>query len=66
MLRCETCGGSGTILISSICRTCSGTAEIITYDDDGTENMEICPNCEDGLIYTNETCDICGGTGKVY
>ena len=65
MLRCETCSGSGTILISSICQTCSGTAEIITYDDDGTEGMEICPNCEDGLIYTDETCSMCGGTGEV-
>ena len=63
MVNCEACNGSGFIMLSSTCPKCDGTAEIIIYEDDGTENILICPNCEDGLLYTEQTCSVCKGTG---
>jgi len=45
---------------------CSGTGEIIGYDDDGIEIMVNCSNCEYGMIYTEQACRTCGGTGTVY
>ncbi len=66
MAICERCGGKGTILISSHCSRCNGTSEIIVYDDDGTERIVGCPNCEFGLVFSDETCVMCKGTGEVY
>lgn len=63
MSSCEVCGGTGTLYLPATCRTCQGTGEIITYDDDGTENLEVCTLCEDGMIYTEVVCDMCRGTG---
>ena len=63
MLTCELCGGTGTISLIVRCRKCQGTGEIITYDDDGNESLDACTLCEDGLIYTEVTCDTCNGTG---
>ncbi len=65
MATCGTCGGSGSITVSSICQMCSGTGEIISYDDDGIEIMVHCSNCEYGMIYTEQACRTCGGTGAV-
>jgi DnaJ-class molecular chaperone len=48
-----------------LCQKCNGTAEIITYDSDGAERMQLCPNCEDGLIYREQACSICKGTGEI-
>jgi RecJ-like exonuclease len=48
MATCATCSGTGSITISSTCQKCSGTGEVITYDSDGNERMEACPNCDDG------------------
>jgi len=62
---CRNCGGAGTITVSMLCQKCNGTAEIITYDSDGTERMQLCPNCEDGLIYKEQACSICKGTGEI-
>jgi DnaJ-class molecular chaperone len=47
-----------------MCTICAGTAELITYDDDGSERMELCPNCEFGLTFTEETCHSCNGSGE--
>jgi len=65
METCENCGGSGFITVSSTCHLCSGTAEVICYDNDGNEKLEICSNCEDGLVYTEQTCRNCRGAGEV-
>lgn len=65
MRACEICSGAGTLSLTAPCRTCQGTGEIITYDDDGNENLETCTLCEDGLIYTEVTCEECHGTGVV-
>ena len=66
MARCEICNGTGVLTISATCPKCNGTAEIIIYEDDGTENMVNCPQCEDGLIYTEQVCHPCNGTGQAY
>lgn len=66
MVRCEVCNGTGLIALSSTCPKCEGTAEIIIYEDDGTENIMVCHNCEDGLLFTEQTCRSCKGTGEVY
>lgn len=63
MLACESCGGTGTLNLTLTCRKCQGTGEIIAYDDDGNENLVACTLCEDGIIYTEVTCDVCKGTG---
>ena len=65
MATCENCGGTGSITISATCQRCSGTAEIIIYDSDGNEGLEVCSNCEDGLIYIEQTCHICKGKGVI-
>ncbi|GAC1380145.1 MAG: hypothetical protein NVS4B7_15530 [Ktedonobacteraceae bacterium] len=66
MVRCENCDGIGVIILSSTCLKCDGTAEIIIYENDGTENIVVCPNCEDGFVYTEQNCRLCKGTGEVY
>jgi DnaJ-class molecular chaperone len=65
MQKCENCGGSGSITIGATCHLCNGTAEVIVYEDDGSEKMLNCSNCEFGLVYTEQTCRHCHGTGKV-
>jgi DnaJ-class molecular chaperone len=65
MATCENCGGTGVITSSVVCPLCNGTAEVIVYDDDGSEHMVNCSNCELGLVYTQETCHYCRGTGEV-
>ncbi len=65
MAKCENCAGSGVIASSAVCRVCNGTAEVILYEDDGGENLVNCANCEFGLVYSEETCCYCGGTGEV-
>ncbi|MFL5629176.1 MAG: hypothetical protein ACJ788_26650 [Ktedonobacteraceae bacterium] len=65
MLKCESCGGSGSIMIGATCHLCNGTAEVIVYDDDGSEKMINCSNCDFGLVYIEETCRYCRGTGEV-
>ena len=65
MAACGTCNGSGLITNSSTCHKCSGTGEIITYDNDGSEKMEACSNCEDGIVYLEQTCHTCKGTGQM-
>ena len=63
MRTCETCGGTGLVSLTSTCRKCNGTGELINYDDDGNENLETCAFCEDGLVYTEAPCEVCKGTG---
>ncbi len=63
MLKCEICSGTGTLSLIVSCRKCQGTGEIITCDDDGNDSLEACTSCEDGIIYTEVTCDACHGTG---
>ena len=63
MFVCETCGGTGTVSLTLTCRKCQGTGELITYDDDGNENLETCTLCEDGVIFSEATCEVCKGTG---
>lgn len=63
MFVCETCGGTGTVSLTVTCRKCQGTGELITYDDDGNENLETCALCEDGIIFSEAPCDECKGTG---
>lgn len=65
MPACRSCSGTGIIFVSAVCQKCSGTGEIITYDSDGTENMNLCPHCEDGLIYREQVCSTCKGTGEI-
>jgi DnaJ-class molecular chaperone len=65
MAKCENCAGTGVTMHGAVCRICNGTAEVIVYDDDGSENLVTCSNCEFGLVYTEETCRRCRGTGEV-
>ena len=65
MKTCETCGGTGSIVISSPCSKCRGTGEIIDYDDDGNEIMYACFSCEYGLVFNEEVCDHCTGKGTI-
>ncbi len=64
-MTCRSCEGAGTIAVSIVCPTCCGTAEIITYDSDGTERLQLCPRCEDGLISMERICSTCKGTGEI-
>lgn len=64
-MQCPNCGGTGIISASVLCQKCNGTAEIITYDSDGTERLKLCPRCEDGLIYVEQLCSTCKGTGEI-
>jgi RecJ-like exonuclease len=66
MARCAACNGAGSVTVQTICAKCSGTGELITYDADGSEHMELCGNCEFGLTYTEETCRSCNGRGEVW
>jgi len=63
MPACEMCGGTGVVSLTVACRTCQGTGELITGDDDGNEYLEPCTLCEDGLIFSEATCEVCKGTG---
>jgi DnaJ-class molecular chaperone len=65
MKTCETCGGTGSIVISSPCSKCRGTGEIMGYDDDGNEVMSACFSCEYGLVFTEQVCDLCTGKGTI-
>jgi DnaJ-class molecular chaperone len=62
---CEKCDGTGVLAISSTCRKCSGSGEIIVYESDGSESMETCPNCDFGLVFIEQTCPSCNGTGQI-
>jgi RecJ-like exonuclease len=62
---CENCAGSGIITSGAVCHVCHGTAEVIVYDADGSENLVSCSNCEFGLVYKEATCRTCQGTGEV-
>jgi DnaJ-class molecular chaperone len=62
---CRNCSGTGITAASVICQRCSGTGEIIIYDSDGTERMQLCPKCEDGMVYIEQTCSTCKGTGEI-
>jgi DnaJ-class molecular chaperone len=65
LMLCRNCEGTGAIAESIVCPKCNGTAEIITYDSDGAERLQLCPRCEDGLIYIEHLCSICKGTGQL-
>jgi DnaJ-class molecular chaperone len=65
MKTCETCRGTGSIVISSPCDKCRGTGEIIDYDDDGNEVMYTCFSCEYGFIFNEQVCDLCAGKGTI-
>jgi RecJ-like exonuclease len=65
MARCERCQGRGSIIIGSTCHTCGGIGEISDYDDDGNEVFRTCPSCEYGLIFEEQACDFCSGTGQL-
>jgi len=65
MKACQTCGGTGSIVISSSCSKCRGTGEIIDYDDDGNEVMYACFSCEYGLVFNEEVCNLCAGKGTI-
>ena len=63
--QCKTCGGAGVVTVSASCQLCNGTGEVIVYEDDGTELMETCANCEFGLVYVEQKCEECDGVGSV-
>jgi RecJ-like exonuclease len=65
MNTCEICGGTGSIVVSSSCRKCHGTGEIIDYDDDGNESIYACSFCEYGLVFNEQVCDFCSGKGAI-
>ncbi|HLI08321.1 MAG TPA: zinc finger domain-containing protein [Ktedonobacteraceae bacterium] len=62
---CERCDGTGVLTISSTCRKCSGTGEVIIYENDGSESIETCPNCDFGLVFIEQICPSCNGTGQI-
>ncbi len=64
MTLCEECSGTGTVTVSSFCGKCGGAGEVITYGSDGSEKLETCSTCEDGLIYIERRCSRCGGAGQ--
>ncbi len=66
MARCTTCNGAGSVMVSTKCNKCLGTGEIVDYDEEGNEQLELCPECEDGLIFSEELCHTCHGTGEVW
>jgi len=53
------------VTVSASCQLCNGTGEVIVYEDDGTELMETCTNCEFGLVYVEQKCEVCDGVGRV-
>lgn len=38
----------------------------MSWDDDGNEQLGICPHCEFGLIFVEDSCSACGGKGEVW
>jgi DnaJ-class molecular chaperone len=65
MAKCENCAGSGVITHGAVCHLCNGTAEVIIYEDDGSESLVNCSNCYFGLVYVEDMCRYCRGTGEV-
>ena len=66
MARCQTCNGAGAVTHGATCTRCKGTGELVGYDDDGNEQIELCPDCEFGVIFAEESCPTCGGKGEVW
>jgi RecJ-like exonuclease len=64
MAKCSVCHGAGSITTSKQCTECPGTGEILGWDKDGNERLEMCPHCEYGLIYAEEVCRFCNGKGE--
>lgn len=62
---CDTCSGMGVLAISTPCRRCNGTGELLVYESDGSEHMETCPNCDFGLVFIEQTCSSCNGSGQI-
>lgn len=66
MARCQTCNGAGAVTRGAACTRCKGTGELVGYDDDGNEQIELCPDCEFGLSFVEAPCPTCGGRGEVW
>jgi RecJ-like exonuclease len=62
---CETCEGTGSIVVGSPCSECRGTGEIIDYDKDGNEVLHVCFSCEYGLVFNEHVCNSCAGKGEI-
>jgi RecJ-like exonuclease len=65
MKACETCGGTGSIVVGFLCGNCHGTGEIIDYDEDGNEVLGACLSCEYGLVFNEQVCESCAGKGEI-
>lgn len=66
MATCQGCSGAGAVTQSATCQNCKGTGELIGWDKDGNEQLEMCPLCEFGLTFWEEVCPACGGKGEVW
>ncbi len=56
MLRCETCGGEGTVDI--MCSTCNGSGE-------GMYDGSRCYTCRGVGGWVDQTCPACDGEGAI-
>jgi DnaJ-class molecular chaperone len=65
MATCSDCEGTRYVLKSYDCEHCKGTGEVRCYDRMGVPKTQPCPYCDHGLVYIEELCTTCQGTGIV-